>query len=252
LYIFSFAMPRNFLPTSVETAPASSYSAAYYLGPDGQPRSTFSFDPARDLARAQAIADTGDVPHGGRILDYGCGLGTMTAAFGELGYDVTGVDPSSDAIENALPEARGLVRCLGDTGLAGFPDGEFDLVVAKDVFEHIEEDKLHDLTDEMLRIGQRILAIIPVVDKDRKFIFEPYDHDPTHITRLTRNEWLGFFVYTLAQDREELTPQIRRPDKVDGTLSLLLEETDPRLQRIFSRSRPQPHPFRWPRFLRRS
>jgi len=103
--------------------------------------------------------------------------------------------------------------------LSGFEENPFDLIVAKDVFEHIDERELHDVADRLLCIGRQIMAIVPLVDKRGKFIFPLYEKDPTHVTRLTRDEWLGFFPYTVAEDCHELTPKVRRADKVTSTLS---------------------------------
>jgi len=88
--------------------PVDAYRAAYYLDTNGRPQNTFAFNDTLTMSRARAIADTANVPAHGRILDYGCGLGALTVAFSRLGYEAVGVDPSSHAIEHALPEARGL------------------------------------------------------------------------------------------------------------------------------------------------
>jgi len=234
-------MPDIKPSTSGEITPPPPYGADYYLDASGQPQGTFNFIPERDVHRAQAIADAAGVPAGGRILDFGCGLGTMTVAFNSLGYQAVGVDPSPDAIKNALPQARGLVRQLDHTGLSNFPNDSVDLVLAKDVFEHIDERRLHDLADELICIGGKVLAIIPVVDEDRRFIFDLYERDKTHITRLTRNEWLGFFPHSDVTDCKELTPKVRRADKVVGTLCLLLEETDMQWRQVLMDARNELH-----------
>jgi len=220
------------------------YGADYYLDADGQPQKTFAFNDLT-LLRAQAIAKAMNVPSGGRILDYGCGLGALTAAFSNLGYDAVGIDPSPHAVEHAVPQAQRLVRHVGRQALFDFDEGIFDLVVAKDVFEHIDERRLHDVADRLLCIGGQVLAIIPVVNEDRKFVFSLYDDDPTHITRLTRNEWLGFFPYTVAEDYHELTPMVRRADKVAGTLCLRLAEPDVDGQSFLDWARTPQKPLTW-------
>src|SRR5687768_14116716 len=118
-------------PLSQNTdTPDRLYPANYYLGTDGHPQNTFAFNELT-VSRAQAIANIAGVPMGGRILDYGCGLGALTAAFIRLGYEATGVDPSPHAVEHALPEAREFVKPLDQYSLSGFEKGSFDLVVAK-------------------------------------------------------------------------------------------------------------------------
>lgn len=234
--------------------PAGAYEQSYYLNDAGAPQGAFAFNEELTLARARAIAAT-CVPPGGRILDYGCGLGAFTVAFNRLGYDAVGVDPSPYALENILPEARGLVQPLTQEVLTGFEKNPFDLIVAKDVFEHVPERELHDVADRPLCVGRQIMAIIPLADENGKFLFPLYENDPTHITRMTRDEWLGFFPYTIAEDYRDLTAQVRRPDKVDSTLCLLLAEPDPERRYLYNWARldctPSPSQ-RVRQFLRRS
>lgn len=217
------------LPTNPDQSTAQPYDTAYYMHQDGTPRNAFGFNTDRDIARAQAVVDAIKLPPDSRILDYGCGLGGMTAAFNMIGYDALGVDPSPDAARHALPETRihgrEAIQCLGKKGLDEFANDSFDLVFLKDVFEHIDENELPYIVDDLMCIGKQVLSIIPVTDDKGKFIFERYEDDPTHINRLTRNYWLGFFPYTTVRDLAELTPQVRRADKIEGTLSLFLSES---------------------------
>jgi SAM-dependent methyltransferase len=78
------------------------------------------------------------LPEKPALLDAGCGTGRNLVEFGSLG-PATGVDPSVDAV--AFCHRRGLenVRCAGLEDLP-FDDGQFDLFLACDVLEHIEDD----------------------------------------------------------------------------------------------------------------
>jgi SAM-dependent methyltransferase len=73
-----------------------------------------------------------------RVLDAGCGTGRNLVEFGALGT-ATGVDMSDDAV--AFCHRRGLpdVRRAGLETLP-FGDGSFDLLLACDVIEHVEDD----------------------------------------------------------------------------------------------------------------
>jgi SAM-dependent methyltransferase len=79
-----------------------------------------------------------DLPEKPRFLDAGCGTGRHLIEFGSLGPAV-GVDPSADAVE--FCHQRGLedVRCAGLEELP-FASGAFDLLLASDVLEHIDDD----------------------------------------------------------------------------------------------------------------
>lgn len=75
----------------------------------------------------------------GRILDIGCGTGTMLTYLSRYG-DAEGVDVDEDAIRYC--QARGLthVSQAGADHLP-FPDDTFGLVTALDVIEHIDDDQ---------------------------------------------------------------------------------------------------------------
>jgi SAM-dependent methyltransferase len=79
-----------------------------------------------------------ELPSRPRLLDAGCGTGRNLVEFGSLGTAV-GVEPSPDAVE--FCHRRGLenVRCAGLEELP-FAAGEFDLLLACDVLEHIDDD----------------------------------------------------------------------------------------------------------------
>ncbi|MER5771496.1 methyltransferase domain-containing protein [Streptomyces sp. NPDC001985] len=86
----------------------------------------------------------GELRPGMRVLDVGCGPGTITADLAELvpGGWVTGVDREPGIVERAREFAAG--RGLGHTGFAvadvnelGFPDDSFDVVHAHQVLQHL-------------------------------------------------------------------------------------------------------------------
>jgi hypothetical protein len=150
----------------------------------------------------------------------------MTAAFNTLGYDALGVDPSPCAIANALPEAGPHVSLLDSPNLDEYATGSFDLALAKDVFEHVPREEVPKLSDELLRVARQLLLVIPIAGEDGKFIFDLYERDPTHVTRLTSKMWMQVLALSSAevQTCPDLTPKIRRSDKVAGTLSILLSK----------------------------
>jgi len=95
-----------------------------------------------------------------RILDVGCGTGANLVLLSQFG-DAQGVDVSPDAL--AFCGERGLnnVR-LGAAEALPYEDGEFDLVTALDVVEHIDDDVagLREM-QRVLRPGGRVLLFVP-------------------------------------------------------------------------------------------
>ncbi|MEU5836793.1 methyltransferase domain-containing protein [Streptomyces diacarni] len=81
------------------------------------------------------------IPREGRVIDYGCGYGRLTAHLTELGYPhVTGVDPSRAMIERGLRERPGLAL----RHQPGLPlpeaDGSFDAALLFAVLNCVPDD----------------------------------------------------------------------------------------------------------------
>jgi len=80
---------------------------------------------------------------GKRALDVGCGAGLLAEPLGRLGADVTGLDAAPEAIEAARRHAAGQglaidYRAGGVESLAG----QFDLITAMEVIEHVADRAL--------------------------------------------------------------------------------------------------------------
>jgi SAM-dependent methyltransferase len=79
---------------------------------------------------------------GARVLDYGCGDGTVVRMLREAGYDAYGVDIRWAGADYGDLEASGLgaagyLRYYDEGGPLPFPDGTFDLVISDQVLEHV-------------------------------------------------------------------------------------------------------------------
>ncbi|MHB8220166.1 MAG: class I SAM-dependent methyltransferase [Acidimicrobiales bacterium] len=97
-----------------------------------------------------------------RTLDVGCAKGYLVEALREKGVDAYGCDVSRFAVEHAAPGALGYVR-RGDLG-RGLPygDGEFDLVTALEILEHLDPSDVQGALTELRRVCRGVVyATIP-------------------------------------------------------------------------------------------
>ena len=98
----------------------------------------------------------------GELLDIGCGSGRTGAELIKMGFRVSGVDHSSQAV--ALASERGISAKLADLDESGLPfdDCTFDLAWAGDVLEHVF-DPLFLLTEtsRVLRAGGKAYLNVP-------------------------------------------------------------------------------------------
>ena len=97
-----------------------------------------------------------------RTLDVGSGTGANLRLLAELGFErVLGLDRSEEAIrycgEKALPPVE-----HGDLCELPFAEGDFDLVIATDVLEHVEDEaRAVGELRRVLRPGGRLIVTVP-------------------------------------------------------------------------------------------
>ncbi len=89
----------------------------------------------------------------GKALDLGCGNGKTVSTLIDMGYDVTGIDFSANAVGLCEDSFGGSARFeRADLLDLPFQDGSFDYVTAVHVLEHIDETDMPRASDEMVRV----------------------------------------------------------------------------------------------------
>jgi 2-polyprenyl-3-methyl-5-hydroxy-6-metoxy-1,4-benzoquinol methylase len=101
-----------------------------------------------------------------KVLDYGCGQSKLYEQIEALGPRVTRYDP-------AIPE------------LAKKPKEEFDLVLNIDVLEHIPQDEIDEIIEEIKQYSKNAVFIIDTIPAQT---FLP-DGQNAHLTVKPRNWW---------------------------------------------------------------
>jgi len=100
-----------------------------------------------------------------RVLDLGCGNGSVTASLAALGHDVMGVDISEEGIERAkkaYPHLKFAVASVYDSDLIERAGGEFDAVVSLEVIEHLYYPRrLFEQAHRLLHKGGLLVVSTP-------------------------------------------------------------------------------------------
>jgi SAM-dependent methyltransferase len=118
-----------------------------------------------------------------RILDVGCGTGTMLTYLASYGK-ADGVDIDEEAI--GYCHERGLTDVsLGEASELPFDDRTFDLVTALDVIEHLDDDAaaLREMR-RVLRPGGHLLVTVPA----HRFMWGDQDEVNMHKRRYVAAE----------------------------------------------------------------
>jgi 2-polyprenyl-6-hydroxyphenyl methylase/3-demethylubiquinone-9 3-methyltransferase len=99
----------------------------------------------------------------GRVLDLGCGDGTLAARMAAQGAVVTGVDPSAAAIQRAREAHPDMTWALpSEDGRLPVADASFDVVTCVNVLQHVADTQT--LMSEARRVlvsGGLFVAAVP-------------------------------------------------------------------------------------------
>jgi len=74
-----------------------------------------------------------------KILDFGCGTGNISKFFNEQGHEVSVLDISEIALENARPYCK---YTFNTEQLTEIPTGYYDLILSTNVVQHIPTETL--------------------------------------------------------------------------------------------------------------
>ncbi len=81
--------------------------------------------------------------NGDKILEIGCGIGSVVFRLSEQGYDVIGTDISTEAINYGLNKYGDIKLEVQAAETLPFEDESFDVVLSFDLFEHIGATHKH-------------------------------------------------------------------------------------------------------------
>jgi methionine biosynthesis protein MetW len=102
----------------------------------------------------------GLVPPGSRVLDLGCGDGTLLEhLIRAKGCDGHGIERAEEGIHACIARGVPVIEADLDEGLPDFEAGAFDVVVLSQTLQATRRPAL--VVQEMLRVGRRAVASFP-------------------------------------------------------------------------------------------
>jgi len=106
----------------------------------------------------QLIADM--IEPGSRVLDIGCGNGSLLAYLGrEKQVDARGIEISTDGVQACVSAGLSVVQGDVETDLKNYPDGAFDYVILSQTLQAMMNPKA--MLEQMTRIGKHVIVSVP-------------------------------------------------------------------------------------------
>ena len=114
----------------------------------------------RLLERADFAVIAGWIRPGARILDLGCGDGTLLRYLAEQrGISGYGVEIEDDGVLACVKNGVNVIQSDLDQGLSGFADGSFDYVILSQTLQAVRNSDR--VVREMLRVGRQGIVTFP-------------------------------------------------------------------------------------------
>ncbi len=99
------------------------------------------------------------VPAGTRVLDIGCGDGTLIAALRERQVDARGLEIDAANVTAAIARGQSVVQGDANHDLGDYPDDAFDYAILSQTLQTTERPDR--IVDELLRIAPRAFVSFP-------------------------------------------------------------------------------------------
>jgi len=142
-----------------------------------------------------------------KVLDLGCGPGALMHLLWELGVDAEGIDFAESSLGLATPEVRDRITIGQVTDPTLKPANAYDLVICREVLEHLTVLQVRQAVANMVRMTSRFVYVTTRFHPQPTSLLDfttQFDVDPTHITLLNKDMLRLLFVLEGCRSRPDL------------------------------------------------
>ena len=145
-----------------------------------------------------------------RVLDMGCGPGFLMYFLHELGVEADGIDFGADSVALAPEEVRDRI-IVGDVTEPHVPEQAYDLVICREVLEHLTVLQVRRTVAQICRASSRFAYVTTRFHPDPGTLLDfttQFDVDPSHITLLSKDMLRLLFVLEGFKRRPDLEERL--------------------------------------------
>ena len=146
-----------------------------------------------------------------RVLDVGCGPGILMTFLDEVGVVADGVDPAPGMREKAERPHVGARIMLGGADTTDIPSNAYDLVICREVFEHLTVLQVREAVRNICRISSRFVYATTRFHPNPQTLLDVNQQDeldPSHITMMNKDLLRLLFVLEGFRRRDDLEAHI--------------------------------------------
>ena len=115
---------------------------------------------AQANARVDLVLIAKMVVAGSRVLDVGCGDGTLLRLLRDTrGVDARGMEISQRGVNDCVAKGLPVIQGDADTDLSDYPDDAFDYVILSQTLQATHRPRV--VLENMLRVGRRAIVSFP-------------------------------------------------------------------------------------------
>jgi SAM-dependent methyltransferase len=185
---------------------AGHYDEEYFTGDWRDAGNNYSLETRRSIEAKNPFLIK-DVFQPKKVLDLGCGPGALMHLLWELGVDVEGVDFAASSRELATPQVRDRISVGVVTDHALKAAGAYDLVICREVLEHLTVLQVRQAVANMVRLTSRYIYVTTRFHPSPSSLLDfttQFEVDPTHITLLNKDMLRLMFVLEGCRSRPDL------------------------------------------------
>jgi cyclopropane fatty-acyl-phospholipid synthase-like methyltransferase len=176
----------------MKTIDNSTYDKAYFeygvqSGKSGY--QNYTWMPELTIRMAHYLCKNLGIDQSSKVLDYGCAKGYLVKALRLLDINAYGVDISEYAIRKSDSDIEDYLNLITDIDDQKIYQN-FSHIIAKDVFEHLNEKQIKFLLNNWAQQGTRVFFAVPIsYDYNGSFVIPQMHNDITHITIKPKEWW---------------------------------------------------------------